>query len=270
MGFHTLKTSRLLFVAAAMFCIAASSSDGFAQAGKQYQQMTPAERIEFVDRQSRRIAQEISGNEYHFTPAFQSEIQASLDAYANRVNANGKRNLQLVMERGEQHAAMVSAAFKARNLSPLFGLYIPFVESEFVNYVSPNQMGAMGLFQFLPKTGANYGLKREELLDVQKSADAAARYIIDGLKQFETDPMKETLALLAYNRGNNKVEADLKLIEPQERQCSICALTAAKDKLDSTFREESVFYVPRFFAAAIVGENPKAFGLQNQPLSSSK
>jgi len=25
--------------------------------------------------------------------------------------------------------------------------------------------------------------------------------------------------------------------------------------------------VPRFFAAAIVGENPQAFGLQTQPLS---
>jgi len=39
------------------------------------------------------------------------------------------------------------------------------------------------------------------LLDVDKSADAAARYITDSLDQFKDDPMKEALALLAYNRG---------------------------------------------------------------------
>jgi hypothetical protein len=45
-------------------------------------------------------------------------------------------------------------------------------------------------------------------------------------------------------------------------------LTAERSKLDETFRGESVFYVPRFFAAAIIGENPQVFGLQGQPLSS--
>ncbi|PYS63089.1 MAG: hypothetical protein DMF76_07465, partial [Acidobacteria bacterium] len=54
----------------------------------------------------------------------------------------------------------------------------------------------------------------------------------------------------------------------QNRGCSICALTEHHDKLDPTFQSENVYYVPRFFAAAIVGENPKAFGLQTQPLSS--
>jgi hypothetical protein len=38
--------------------------------------------------------------------------------------------------------------------------------------------------------------------------------------------------------------------------------------LDKTFRSESVYYVPRFFAGAIIGENPQAFGLQTRPLSS--
>jgi hypothetical protein len=57
-------------------------------------------------------------------------------------------------------------------------------------------------------------------------------------------------------------------ITHQNKQCSICALTADRSKLDETFRYENVFYVPRFFAAAIMGENPQAFGLQMQPLSS--
>lgn len=262
MSFHRLM------MLAVMFLVTGGLFNAQAQFGKQYQQMTTEERSAFVERQAQRIAREISGNQYNFTPEFRAEIQASLDWYAKRVDAQGKRNLQLVMERGEAHAATLGAAFKARNVSPLIGLYIPLIESEYVNFPSPNMMGAVGMFQFLPQTGANYGLSPQELLDVQKSADAAARYIIDGLKIFGSDPMKETLALLAYNRGANRVEADLKLIEPQDRQCSICALTAAKEKMDTTFREESIYYVPRFFAAAIIGENPRVFGLRNQPLSS--
>jgi hypothetical protein len=104
---------------------------------------------------------------------------------------------------------------------------------------------------------------------MEKSADAAARYIAASLKQFNQDPMKEALALLAYNRGGDNVERDLAaLVNDQNRACSICALTEQRDKLDANFQKESVYYVPRFFAAAIVGENPQAFGLQTPPLSS--
>jgi hypothetical protein len=124
------------------------------------------------------------------------------------------------------------------------------------------------MFQFLPKTGEHFGLSAQDLLDVGKSADAAARYITDSLDTFKDDPMKEALALLSYNRGAQQTARDLQLlVNDQNKQCSICALTADRSKLDETFRHENVFYVPRFFAAAIIGENPRAFGLQSQPLS---
>jgi membrane-bound lytic murein transglycosylase D len=130
-------------------------------------------------------------------------------------------------------------------------------------------MGAVGMFQFLPATGERYGLTVQDLLDVSKSADAAARYITDSLDSFKDDPMKEALAILAYNRGEHRTRRDLNLLlSDQNRRCSICALNADRSKLDEKFRNESVFYVPLFFAAAIMGENPQAFGLQMQPLSS--
>ena len=130
-------------------------------------------------------------------------------------------------------------------------------------------MGAIGMFQFLPKTGERFGLSPQDLLDVGKSADAAARYISESLEQFKNDPMKEALALLAYNRGGRKIASDLKtLVNDQNKRCSICALTANSNRLDATFQNENVYYVPRFFAAAIIGENPQAFGLQMKPLSS--
>jgi hypothetical protein len=241
--------------------------------GKAYQQMPATERAAFVAAQAQRIGREMSGNEYEFTPDFVTIMQKSVDEYARRIGNNGgdrlwKGDARNVFERGQAQAPALTAAFKARNVSPLIGLYIPLIESEYVNIEKPNSMGAIGMFQFLPQTGERFGLTPQDLLDVGKSADAAARYITKNLEQFKDDPMKETLALLAYNRGEQKTANDLKLfVNDKNRQCSICALTAASGQLDETFRNESVYYVPRFFAAAIIGENPAAFGLQMQPLS---
>jgi len=244
------------------------------QSGGRYQQMTHTERAAFVSEQARRMARQMSGKDYQFTPAFEAEIQKAVDSYVRRIGSDrgdqlGKGDARFIFERGQALAPTLTRIFKAREVSPLIGLYIPVVESEYTNLPSPNEAGAIGMFQFVPKTGEHFGLSPSDLLDVEKSADAAARYIAASMKQFNDDPMKEALALLAYNRGGDNVEHDLAtFVNEQNRACSICALTEQREKLDSNFQKESVFYVPRFFAAAIVGENPQTFGLQTQPLSS--
>jgi hypothetical protein len=239
--------------------------------GVLYQQMTPAQRAAFVSQQARRIAREMSGKNYQFTPAFEAAIQRSVDHYVERIGNNqpGKADTRLMFERGAALAPTLRGIFKAHNVSPLIGIYIPAIESAYVNIQSPNSAGSVGMFQFLPKTGEKFGLSANDLLDVEKSANAAARYIGLGIKKFENDPMKEALAILSYNRGASNVEQDLaSFVNAQNRACSICALTEQRDKLDANFQNENVYYVPRFFAAAIIGENPQAFGLEMQALSS--
>lgn len=270
-----LKKTTLLLIVIAM-CLATTPRPASAltpQSTTLYQQMTLTQRAAFVTEKSREISRKISGHDYEFTPAFEMEIQKAVDMYARRVGNNGdspgKGDVRFVLERGQTVAPTLIRTFKAHNVSPVIGLYIPLVESEYINIESPNSMGAVGMFQFVPKTGEHYGLSAADLLDVDKSADAAARYIADGLNTFSADRMKEALALLAYNRGGNAVERDIAaIVNDQNRACSICALTEQRDKLDKNFRGESVYYVPRFFAAAIIGENPQAFGLQTRPLSS--
>ena len=266
-----------LFLAVLIGLVMAGSPQLRAQTGPsttRYQQMTLTQRASFVTEKSREISRKMSGSDYEFTTAFEMEIQKAVDMYARRIGNNagespGKGDARFAFERGQTVAPTIIKTFKAHNVSPLIGLYLPMVESEYVNITSPNAMGAVGMFQFVPQTGEHYGLSAADLLDVEKSADAAARYIGDSLNTFSTDRMKEALALLAYNRGGKAVEADIAaLVNDQNRACSICALTEQKDKLDKTFRSESVYYVPRFFAAAIVGENPEAFGLTTRPLSS--
>lgn len=262
-----------LFLLAMTTCLATTPNFTAAnrQSGKLYQQMSVTERSTFISEQARRVARDMSGNNYQFTPAFEAAIQRSVDLYVQRIgnNSAGKSDARFVFERGQSLAATLNGIFKKRHVSPLIGLYIPLIESEYINIQSSNPSGASGMFQFLPKTGEEFGLSEYDLMDVEKSADAAARYILRCLKKFEDDPMKEALAILAYNRGAVNVDRDLMLYVTDENGgCSICALTENSNKLDPTFTNENVYYVPRFFAAAIIGENPEAFGLQTQPLSS--
>ena len=270
-----MKFPKILIALAVFTLISASASQGNAQssAAKAYDDMSRADRLTFVGQEARRIARELSGTEYEFTSAFEEDIQKAVTRFVHREGTpagqtKAKRDLHSTFVRGQAEAPRLIAAFKARNVSPLVGIYLPWIESAFVNIPSANPMGAIGMFQFLPKTGERYGLSEAELLDVEKSADAAARYITDSMAEFKDDPMKEALALLAYNRGGGRTARDLKvLLNEQNRRCSICALTADRTKLDETFQKESVFYVPLFFAAAIIGENPQVFGLPGAPLS---
>ena len=262
---------KMLMLFAAIFLLTTNVTEMCAQttSAKVYNDMSRAERLEFVREQARRIAREMSGNEYEFTEAFEVDIQKAVTRYAERIgDRSGKTDLRVVVGRAQTLAPLLNSTFRARNLSPVFGLYLPWIESEFANIQSSKPMGAVGMFQFLPETGERLGLSVEDLLDVGKSADAAARYITQSLEVFKDDPMKEALAILSYNRGADKTLRELKVVlNDQNKRCSICALTAERSKLDETFRAESVFYVPIFFAAAIIGENPQSFGLQTQPLS---
>jgi hypothetical protein len=264
-----MKSKRtILTMLALLSCLFMLANRAVAQPQSTYPQMSEEQRIAFVALQAGSIARLISGRDYEFTPAFEAAIRNAVDAYVKRIGNGSSHDARLILQRGQTVAPALIRIFKARHVSPLMGLYIPFIESEYVNVQLPNSMGALGMFQFLPQTGAHFGLTKRDLLDIEKSADAAARYVTAGMSKFEGDPMKEALALLAYNRGTTKVEEDIaNLVNEQNRSCSICALTEQTDKMDANFQKESVYYVPRFFAAAIIGENPRAFGLQMQPLS---
>src|SRR6266481_4716831 len=266
-------SGRIAISVGILVCLAAFGSVVGAQ-NRLYKEMNRSDQTAFVSEQARNLTRQLSGVEYGLTAEFVLEIQKSVDYYSSRIDNNGgdrlgKGNARFVFDRRQAVAPLIIRVFKARNLSPLFGLYIPLVESEYVNIQTPNQMGSTGMFQFIPQTGQRFGLSPADLLDVEKSADAAARYIAANLLKFDASSTKEALALLSYNRGEDAVERDLAAVINQDnKDCSICALTAARYQLNKSFQSESVYYVPRFLAGAIIGENPQAFGLKTKPLSS--
>ena len=254
-------------IAATLFLFAAHSN-GVAQSTQLYQQMSASQRANFVSTKAKEIGKRIADKDYLFTVSFETKIQASLDSYVQRLNGGSRTSPVLIIERGKSEAPTIMNAFKQRGVSPLIGLYLPWIESEFVNLQSSKPSGSIGIFQFLPQTGMRFGLTPEDLLDVAKAADAAALYIANSSKRFDKQSMKELLAVLAYNRGENNVERDIaQFVDATNNECSICALSEPNEA-DKDTNTERAFYVPRFFAAAILGENPEAFGLPSPPLSS--
>ena len=67
--------------------------------------------------------------------------------------------------------------------------------------------GAEGLFQFMPRTGAHYGLRRRaDRVSVTKSSRAAVRHLRDLYRHYRS----WDLALAAYNAGEPRVDAAIR------------------------------------------------------------
>jgi membrane-bound lytic murein transglycosylase D len=181
----------------------------------------------------------------------------------------GADSLAVICQRAPPYIPIIAKEFTARRIPIIVGIYLPMIESAY-KPCQENDAGAKGLFQFMPATAAHYGVARADMCDVNKMAPAAAHYIADRMAELGDDSQSMTLVLLSYNRGANSVVDNLRMLRDTDAnyERNFWTLFANRDKLDQTFRDESAYYVPAFFAAAIIGENPEAFGLKMQPLSS--
>jgi membrane-bound lytic murein transglycosylase D len=150
----------------------------------------------------------------------------------------------------------------------IIGIYLPMIESAYRNCYE-NSIGAKGLFQIMPQTAESYGVAREDMCDVEKMTPVAAHYIADRMAELGEDSQSLTLVLLSYNIGPEWVRDTLRELRGTDHyERNFWTLFAHRDQLDKSFRNESAHYVPNFFAAAIVGENPESFELWMPPLSS--
>jgi pSer/pThr/pTyr-binding forkhead associated (FHA) protein len=240
-----------------------------------YREMSEAEQNEFIRRRAQHVAMMMGRRPYAFTPDALKHIKFWLDAYARR--AGNKRtglwggDTLFILGRARQNAPVIIRAFREHNVPVVVGLYIPFIETEYTNIQSNNAAGAAGLFQFLGPTAEHYGVLSAERTNVPKMAGAAAGYFRDNILSFGDDPMSVALSIAGYNRAPESVKRDLRNVlsapSNEDKERSFWTLVANQGKLDEYFQRENVNYVPRFFAAAIVGETPWAFGADMRPLS---
>lgn len=123
---------------------------------------------------------------------------------------------------------------------PLDLKYLSVVESA-LNPKAVSRVGATGLWQFMPYTGSDYGLRTnsavEERSDPVKSTEAAMRYLKDLYIQFDD----WALALAAYNSGPNRVNSAIKRARSRNFWT-----------IQRFLPEETRNYVPAFIAATYI------------------
>ncbi len=115
--------------------------------------------------------------------------------------------------------------------------YLSVVESA-LNAEATSRVGAAGLWQFMPQTGSQYGLRQNNQVDERNdpvaSTDAAMRYLKDLHRQFGD----WALALAAYNSGPGRVSSAIKRAHSRNFW-----------HLQRYLPKETANYVPAFIAA---------------------
>ena len=249
----------------------APATEATARPGKLYSQMSEVERLNFVDAQEQRISTMMGDRPVKLNEDAVQVIKAYVDRYAarNGVSADlGSESMSVVYARARPYVPLIARSFVARKVPVIIGIYLPVIESAYRDCYE-NSIGAKGLYQFLPQTAEQYGVAREDMCDVEKMTPAAAHYIADRMAELGEDSESLTLVLLSYNRGPESVRNTLRELRGTDNyERNFWTLLAHRDELDETFRREGAGYVPSFFAAAIIGENPQTFELQMPPLSS--
>lgn len=253
--------------------VKASEVSTTSTSSKLYKQMSEEEKVYFVNKKAQDIALMVGNRPQVFPDEAITIIKFWLDAYVRRIGTGNNKlwaeDLHFMFKRARTtFTPTIIRAFKANGAPPVVGVYLPVIETEYRNITTENFAGAAGLFQFIGPTARGYGVDPAERTNIEKMAPAAARYINDRLAEFGADAVGVGLSIAGYNRSPDSVRRDLHdVIDSQNKDRDFWILVKNKSKLDAWFQKENINYVPRFFAAAIIGENPWAFGLKMRQLS---
>ncbi len=167
------------------------------------------------------------------------------DAYFNRTLERAQRYLPYVVDQLRE------------NDMPMELAILPFIESAY-NPFAYSHSHASGLWQFIPATGREMGLRQdwwyEGRRDIIDSTEAAIRYlkILNGI--FDGDWL---LTLAAYNGGPGYVG---RAVEDNRRR------GRPTDFWSLDLREETRNYVPQIVALSKVLSDPEQYGVNRFPI----
>ena len=163
------------------------------------------------------------------------------------------------MARSSRYLFYIVEEVNRRNMPTEIAL-LPFVESAF-NPEAKSTAKAMGIWQFMPRTGQDFKLTqnvfRDERRDVLQSTNAALDYLQRLYKQFGD----WQLALAAYNWGEGNVARAIKRNQAQRKPTDYQSLTMPRETRE---------YVPKLMAYKNIVQNPGAYNivlpeLENHP-----
>src|SRR5580698_4150634 len=160
--------------------------------------------------------------------------------------------LERVFQRGQRYMYHIVTEVEARGMPLEFAL-LPVVESAYEPFAYSTSRAA-GLWQFIPDTGARFGLKRDWWYDGRRDVVESTRAALDYLQalhdQFGGDWL---LAIAAYNVGENSVQRELDFNRANGKPADFWHLRLPA---------ETRAYVPKLLALKRLMAEPERYGLE--------
>lgn len=123
--------------------------------------------------------------------------------YVNMYTVTGKVHTAAMLGRGLYYFPIYERHLSAQNM-PLELKYLSMVESELRTDVE-SASGAAGLWQFMPTTARNFGLRIESWRDERRDPEAATGAAVMYLKELYAEFGNWELVLGAYNCGSGRM-----------------------------------------------------------------
>jgi len=175
----------------------------------------------------------------------------TIDSAVRLFSVDMKDSIQASLLRSGRYRNLIDKALEAEKL-PKGLAYLPVIESAYLPTLT-SRAGAYGIWQFMPDTAREYGLRVDwwvdERADPERSTAAAAKYLKDLHRMFDD----WSLALAAYNCGPGRVR----------RTLADAGASTFWELLDNgLLPKETRGYVPTFFATLRIASDPQTYGFE--------
>ncbi len=160
-----------------------------------------------------------------------------------------------MMDRSQRYLYHVVEEVQKRGMPTEVAL-LPMVESAF-NPTAYSTSKASGIWQFIPSTGKNFGLKQNWWADNRRDVTAATDAALTYLQKLHVMFGTWELALAAYNAGEGTVQ---RAIDRNRRK------GLPTDYQSLSLPAETKNYVPKLQAIKNIVANPEQYGLNIAPI----
>ena len=155
----------------------------------------------------------------------------------------------LYFKRANRYFPIIEPILKKNGIPSDFK-YLCVIESGLTNATSPAK--AQGFWQFIPSTGANYGLTVNDEIDMRNNLEAATEAACQFLKSLKNSLGSWTAAAAAYNCGAGG------LIKNMEKQ-------SISNYYNTRLNNETSRYVYRILAMKQIMQHPQEYGFYLRP-----
>ncbi|MBX3293803.1 MAG: transglycosylase SLT domain-containing protein [Acidobacteria bacterium] len=179
---------------------------------------------------------------------FSFQVHPMIQQYINYYQGRGRKTMEVGLYRSGMFMRMARRIFREEGV-PENVAWLGQVESAW-KPSAMSHMAASGLWQFIPGTGARYGLRRTAYVDERNSFEEATRASARYLKFLANRYGGNwELAMAGYNCGEGNVDRAI-------RRAGVANFWAAYPYLPQETRN----YVPNILATILIANNPHQYG----------